>query len=43
MYVRAVADYVTSEPNLLSFQRGDVIQLAPRVQEEYSSPGKKSF
>ncbi len=26
-YVRAVADYVTKQPNLLSFKKGDVVQL----------------
>uniref|UniRef100_A0A915Q1R9 SH3 domain-containing protein n=1 Tax=Setaria digitata TaxID=48799 RepID=A0A915Q1R9_9BILA len=30
IYVRAIADYVTNEPNLLSFVKGDIIQIINR-------------
>ncbi|VDM92805.1 unnamed protein product, partial [Litomosoides sigmodontis] len=29
-YMRAIADYVTNEPNLLSFSKGDIIQIINR-------------
>ncbi|VDN93529.1 unnamed protein product [Brugia pahangi] len=28
--MRAVADYITNEPNLLSFSKGDIIQIINR-------------
>ncbi|VDO46411.1 unnamed protein product [Brugia timori] len=30
IYMRAVADYITNEPNLLSFSKGDIIQIINR-------------
>ena len=36
-YARAVADYVTQEPTLLSFRKGDIIKVAGSKNRE---PGK---
>ncbi|EFO15871.2 hypothetical protein LOAG_12639 [Loa loa] len=30
IYMRAIADYITNEPNLLSFSKGDIIQIINR-------------
>jgi hypothetical protein len=37
-YVRAIADYITNEPNLLSFKAGDIIQLIRRDQRTPIAP-----
>ncbi|VDN04134.1 unnamed protein product [Thelazia callipaeda] len=34
-YMRAIANYVTNEPNLLSFSKGDIIQIISRSNETF--------
>ncbi|WKY16951.1 hypothetical protein Q1695_001507 [Nippostrongylus brasiliensis] len=38
-FVRATADYVTKQPNLLSFKRGDTIELVPLPNGEVAPSG----
>ncbi|KRX63936.1 Unconventional myosin-XV [Trichinella sp. T9] len=38
-YVRATADYITEEPNLLSFRKGDIIQLVKTMPDAHPGSG----
>ncbi|KAJ1345947.1 hypothetical protein KIN20_000589 [Parelaphostrongylus tenuis] len=38
-FLRATSDYVTKQPNLLSFSKGDTIELVPLPTSEVTPPG----
>uniref|UniRef100_A0A915K2X2 SH3 domain-containing protein n=1 Tax=Romanomermis culicivorax TaxID=13658 RepID=A0A915K2X2_ROMCU len=38
-FVRAISDYITKEPNLLNFNKGDIIQLLPNMQDNQLDSG----
>ncbi|VDD88673.1 unnamed protein product [Enterobius vermicularis] len=43
VFVRATADYVTNEPNLLSFKKDDVIQIITRLDQHQDPEGEWLF
>uniref|UniRef100_A0A0N5AY31 SH3 domain-containing protein n=1 Tax=Syphacia muris TaxID=451379 RepID=A0A0N5AY31_9BILA len=43
IFVRATADYITKEPNLLSFKKDDIIQIITRNNQRNDSDGEWLF